>query len=48
MNEDEEHVNERRAAVRLEPLEKYAERFDLQWSPPVKQERLPLLGPAPH
>lgn len=46
--EDEEHVNERRAAVRLEPLEKYAERFDLQWSPPVKQERVLLLGPVPH
>lgn len=46
--EDEEHVNERRAAVRLEPLEKYAERFDLHWSPPVKQERVLLLGPVPH
>lgn len=46
--EDEEHVNERRAAVRLEPLEKYAERFDLHWSPPVKQERVLLLGPVQH
>lgn len=46
--EDEEHVNERRAAVRLEPLEKYAERFDLHWSPPVKQERVLLLGPIKH
>lgn len=46
--EDEEHVNERRAAVRLEPLEKYAERFGLEWSPPVKQERVLLLGPVPH
>ncbi|MBK9148400.1 MAG: hypothetical protein IPM12_11375 [Flavobacteriales bacterium] len=46
--EDEEHVNERRAAVRLEPLEKYAERFDLHWSPPVKQERVLLLGPTKH
>ncbi|HMC98198.1 MAG TPA: DUF6624 domain-containing protein, partial [Flavobacteriales bacterium] len=42
---DEEHVNERRAAVGLEPLEKYAERFDLHWSPPVKQERI-LFTPA--
>lgn len=46
--EDEEHVNERRAAMRLEPLEKYAERFDLHWSPPVKQERVLLLGPVQH
>ena len=42
---DEEHVNERRAAAGLEPLERYAERFDLHWSPPVKQERV-LLAPA--
>jgi hypothetical protein len=42
---DEEHVNERRAAVGLEPLEKYAERFDLNWSPPVKKERV-LLAPS--
>lgn len=46
--EDEEHVNERRAAVRLEPLEKYAERFGLHWAPPMKQERVLLLGPAKH
>lgn len=43
--EDEEHVNERRAAVGLEPLEKYAERFGLNWSPPVKKERVLLLSP---
>lgn len=43
--EDEEHVNERRAAVGLEPLEKYAERFDLTWSPPKKRDRVLLLGP---
>ncbi len=46
---DEEHVNERRAAVGLEPLERYVERFGLTWSPPVKKERVLLLGPAnPH
>lgn len=44
--EDEEHVNERRVAVGLEPLEKYAERFGVVWSPPVKKERLLLLGPG--
>lgn len=44
--EDEEHVNERRAAVGLEPLEKYAERFGLQWSPPVTRERVLLMGPG--
>ena len=43
--EDEEHVNERRAAVGLEPLEKYAERFGLTWSPPVKKERMLLFEP---
>ena len=43
--EDEEHVNERRAAVGLEPLEKYAERFGLTWSPPVKKERVLLFEP---
>ncbi|MBL0046149.1 MAG: hypothetical protein IPP33_17670 [Flavobacteriales bacterium] len=43
--EDEEHVNERRAAVHLEPLEKYAERFGLLWEPPEKKERLLLMGP---
>ena len=43
---DEQHVNERRAAVELEPLEKYAERFGLHWTPPVPQERVLLLGPA--
>lgn len=42
---DEEHVNERRAAVGLEPLEAYAERFGFHWSPPVKQERV-LLTPV--
>lgn len=42
---DEEHVNERRAAVGLEPLERYAERFGLTWSPPVKQERVLRLAP---
>jgi hypothetical protein len=45
---DEEHVNERRAAVGLEPLEKYAERFDLHWSPPEHKERVLLLGPQQH
>jgi len=43
--EDEEHVNERRASVGLEPLEKYAERFGVVWAPPVKKERVLLLGP---
>lgn len=43
--EDEEHVNERRAAVGLEPLEKYAERFGVVWSPPEKKERVLRLGP---
>lgn len=46
--EDEEHVNERRAAVGLEPLERYAERFDLHWVPPAKKERVLLLGPGKH
>jgi hypothetical protein len=44
---DEEHVNERRAAVGLEPLEKYAERFGVVWSPPVKRERV-LFFQGPH
>lgn len=44
--EDEAHVNERRAAVGLEPLEVYAERFGVSWSPPVLKERLLLLGPV--
>jgi len=43
---DEERVNERRAAMGLEPLEKYVERFGLTWSPPVKKERVLLLGPG--
>ena len=43
---DEEHVNERRAAVGLEPLERYTERFGFSWSPTPKQERVLLLGPA--
>jgi hypothetical protein len=43
---DELHVNERREAVGLEPLEQYAERFGLHWSPPVPQERVLLLGPG--
>lgn len=43
---DEAQVNERRAAVGLEPLEKYAERFGLTWSPAPKQERILFLGPA--
>ncbi len=43
---DEEQVNERRAAVGLEPLEKYAERFGITWSPPVKRERVLLPGPG--
>ena len=41
---DEERVNERRAAVGLEPLERYTERFGFTWSPPVKQERLLRMG----
>jgi hypothetical protein len=41
---DEELVNERRAAVGLEPLEQYAARFGIVWSPPVKQERVLLPG----
>lgn len=36
----EEHVNERRAAVGLEPLEDYAARFGIHWSPPVKRDRV--------
>lgn len=44
--QDEARVNERRAAVGLEPLERYAERFGLQWTPPVPKERVLLLGPA--
>ncbi len=44
---DEEHVNERRAAVGLEPLEKYTERFGFTWSPLVKQERVLFLGSPP-
>ena len=43
---DEAHVNERRSSVGLESLEKYAERFGIRWSPPVKQERVLLFtGP---
>ncbi len=43
---DEPHVNERRAAVGLEPLEKYAERFGVVWSPPVERVRVLLFqGP---
>lgn len=42
---DEEHVNERRAAVGLEPLEDYAERFGFHWSPPVKRDRV-ILAPT--
>lgn len=45
---DEAHVNERRAAVGLEPLERYAERFGLHWSPPEQKERVLLLGPLTH
>lgn len=44
--EDEAHVNERRAAVGLEPLEEYAERFGLDWSPPKERDRVILLGPV--
>ena len=42
---DEERVNERRAAVGLEPLEQYAERFGITWAPPVKKEWVLLLRP---
>lgn len=44
--EDEAHVNERRAAVGLEPLEKYAERFGITWTQPVEKPRVLFLGPA--
>lgn len=43
---DEQHVNERRASVGLEPLERYAERFGFTWAPPLEKERVLLLGPA--
>ena len=43
---DEEHVNERRKAVGLEPLEDYVRRFGLEWAPPVKKERVLLMGPG--
>ncbi|MCC7502005.1 MAG: hypothetical protein IT229_05730 [Flavobacteriales bacterium] len=43
---DEAHVNERRAAVGLEPLEQYTERFGFTWAPTPKQERVLLLGPV--
>lgn len=42
----EEQVYERRSAVGLEPLERYAERSGLACAPPVKRDRLLLLGPA--
>ena len=42
---DEAHVNERRKEVGLEPLEQYAERFGITWSPPVEKERVLLMGP---
>jgi len=45
---DEEHVNERRAAVGLEPLERYTERFGFTWAPTPKQERVLLMGPVKH
>lgn len=45
---DEEHVNERRAAMRMEPLEVYAARFGLDWHVPVRQERVLLLGTPGH
>ncbi len=45
---DEEHVNERRAAVGLEPLEKYTERFGFTWAPTPKKERVLLMGPVKH
>lgn len=41
---DEERVNERRAAMGMEPLETYTERFGFTWSPPVKQERVLRVG----
>jgi hypothetical protein len=44
--EDEEHVNERRKAVGLEPLENYAARFGFGWSPPEHKERVLLMGPG--
>ncbi len=47
MIKDEETVNERRAAVGLGPLEKYAAQFGIDWSPTVKKERVLLLGPKP-
>lgn len=43
---DEETVNERRAAVGMEPLEEYAARFGIDWSPPAHKERVLLLGPV--
>ncbi len=43
--ENEEKVNERRAAVGLEPLERYAERFGLVWKLPEKKERVLRFGP---
>ncbi|MBP6391892.1 MAG: hypothetical protein KA352_13460 [Flavobacteriales bacterium] len=43
---DEETVNERRASVGLGPLEEYAARFGINWSPAKKQDRLLLLGPV--
>ena len=43
---DEETVNERRAAVGIGPLEEYAAQFGVAWSPPVRKERVLLLGPA--
>jgi len=46
--EDEEHADERRKAVGLEPLEKYAERFGINWSPPVQKERVLLFEPPKH
>jgi hypothetical protein len=46
MIKDEETVNERRAAVGLGPLEQYAAQFGIDWSPPVKKERVLLLGPG--
>lgn len=45
---DEEHVNERRAAVGLEPLEDYAERFGFHWSPPVPRARVVLSPVGTH
>lgn len=46
MIKDEETVNERRAAVGMEPLEEYAARFGIDWSPPPHKERVLLLGPV--